>query len=187
MIRRPAVRPAHKSRRGFTLIEALVVITVVGSLLGICAVLIQLLWRLNADAQVRANAMTTLERLGRQLRQDAHRSATVTLEGKAAARSRRLLLLPSPRRTIAYEKGRAEVLRTESEGATIVRREGYVLPEGGDARFELRTEGPRRLVVIVVSQKGSPKALEPAPPMEVLAVLGTERPHRAENSEGRTR
>ena len=57
-------------------------VTGVAMLLGLCAVSIQLLMRLNADGQARYARPSALERLARQLRDDAHASETAQIAGR---------------------------------------------------------------------------------------------------------
>jgi type II secretory pathway pseudopilin PulG len=173
--RHPPLPRGSVSRRGITLIETLIIVTMVGAVLGLCAVLIQLLGRLNSDARARATALTSLERLARQLREDAHASATAELQEKAAAQPAGLRLLPAPRRSIAYLAQPAEVVRTESDGGNIVRREAYRLPDDGNARFMLRTDGPCRLIVLVLRRMSEGGTLDPPRPLEIVALLGKDR------------
>ena len=76
--------------------------------------------RLNADVQGRYSAAVAVERLGRQLRDDAHVSQTAEIvdidqkSGKPAG----LRLVLEPDRTVRYDFGNGGVIRTES-GQTV--------------------------------------------------------------------
>ena len=92
-------------RRGITILEIMVVMTGVAAMLALCALTIQLLMRLNDDGHARLSAAVSLERLARQIRQDAHASDAAQLEQKKrfAAKisgSLRLTVGPPPRRAL---------------------------------------------------------------------------------------
>ena len=63
-------------RRGFSMIEILVLVTCVSIVLALAATTIQLMLRLYSDGQARLSSALVLDRLGRQLRADAHESET---------------------------------------------------------------------------------------------------------------
>ena len=140
MIRRFALPEARRSRRGFTLLEALIAVTGIALMLGLCAVTLQLLMRLNGTSQARLGAAMTLERLARQLREDVHACETAVVapanepEGKPAS----LRLSLEPKHLIDYQVNETSVRRLESRDGKPVRRESYDLIRGRTSRLELR-------------------------------------------------
>jgi hypothetical protein len=177
MRRRTANTFARSARRGITIIEVLIVVTGVAMLLGLCAVSIQVLMRLNADVQGRYGAAVALERLARQLRDDSHASETalITVDEKKAGKPASLRLVFEPDHAVVYESGDGGMVRTESREGKRVRHERFVLPRGAGATFELRDEGSRRLVVLVTTRPAGKSQAEPPRPLEVVALQGKDR------------
>jgi hypothetical protein len=174
------VSPTEKlrsARRGITIIEVLIVVTGVAMMLGLCAVSIQILMRLNAEGQARYGAAVALERLARQVRDDAHSSATAKIDAleRTAGNPTSLRLDLGPNHKVAYESRDGGVVRTESQAGKVVRHETYALSRGAIARFELRSEASRRLVALVVNRPAGKSQTEPPRPLEVVAVQGKDR------------
>jgi hypothetical protein len=165
----------RSSRRGITILEIMVVMTGVAAMLTLCAITIQLLMRLNADGHTRLSAAVSLDRLGRQLRQDAHACDAAKLDQMADGKSTGLRLTLEPRHDVLYEPKHREIVRVETKDGKLGRRESYSLPPGSGSRFELRDEGSRRLVVLVVSHDSAKNVIEPPRPMEVVALQGKDR------------
>ena len=171
------VRRYALARRGITLIEVLIVVTGVTMMLGLCAVSIQLLMRLNGDGVSRYGTAVALERLARQMRADAHSSESgqLDVDPKADGKPASLRLTLNPDHMVTYQSQEGAVVRTESAAGKVVRRESYSLPAGGAARFLLREEGPSRLVALVVTRGPGKSQTEPPRPLEVVAQIGKDR------------
>ena len=177
-MRRPSANtPVKPASRGITIIEVLIVVTAVSMLLGLCAVSIQVLMKLNGDVQGRYGAAVALERLGRQLRDDAHASETaqITVDLKKPGKPAGLRLVLAPEHLVVYESGDGGVVRTELRADKVVRHEKYALARGAGVRFELRDEGSRRLVAIVLTRPAGKSQTEPPRPLEVVALQGKDR------------
>jgi hypothetical protein len=177
MRRMTAITSARSARRGITIIEVLIVVTGVAMLLGLCAVSIQVLMKLNADVQGRYGEGVALERLARQLREDAHASETaqMTVDEKKPGKPAGLRLLFEPNHVVVYDSGDGGVVRTESRAGKAVRHERYALARGAGVRFELRDEGSRRLVALVMTRPAGKSQTEPPRPLEVVALTGKDR------------
>jgi hypothetical protein len=171
----PTPTRRHSSRRGITILEITVVMTGVAAMLALCAVTIHLLMRLSDDGHTRLSASVSLDRLGRQIRQDAHASDTARLDEKAAGNPASLRLSLEPNHDVLYQAERRAVVRVETKDGKLSRRESYSLPPGSDSRFEIRDEGSRRLVVLVVSHDSGKNPMEPPRPLEVVALQGKDR------------
>jgi len=188
-MRRVATRQSgSKARRGITIIEVMIVLTGVSLLLGLCAVSIQLLMKLNGDVQGRFAEAVAIDRLGRQLRDDAHASQTAevlaAVQVKTAEQRGGLRLVLQPDHLVVYGFGDGGVVRNESRAGKTVRHERFTLARGAGTRFELRDEGPRRLVVLVVSRPSGKSQTDPPRPLELVALQGKDRvvPAGAERS-----
>jgi type II secretory pathway component PulJ len=158
-------------RRGITLIETLVVMTGLSVLLGLCAVTIQLLLRVSSEAQARRSASAALGRLAEQFRADVHGGDDAQLRPSAGLRLSR-----GPRVAITYTVRDGRVERDESTGGPASRHETYALGKGSSAVFQRRDDGPRRFLVLVVSRGARPGHPDPPRPIEILAVIGKDRP-----------
>ena len=181
-----AGRHGLRTRRGgFTLIETMVMMTGVATILGICAVTIQLLLRLNSDGQVRLNAAGALERLASQFRADVH-ACDVAKVAKTKARDAASTLQLDTQRTVivTYEARDGRVNRQESDSGKMIRRESYTLGPGRSVHFERRQDGPRWLAAMVVSHRTGKDRLDASAPMEVLALEGKDLPKPSPGNEG---
>jgi len=156
----------------------MIVVTGVAMMLGLCAVTLQLLMRLNGASQARLGAAMTFERVARQLREDVHASETALLApatqpgGKAA----NLSLTLEPTHLIAYEMHESSIVRLESRAGKRIRHESYELLHGRTGRFELRDEAGRKLVSLVVTHVAGTSGTDPPKPLEVVALVGKDRP-----------
>jgi type II secretory pathway pseudopilin PulG len=177
MICKPRGSSRRCSRRGFTLLEVLIVVTSVAALLGVCAVTIQLLFRLSADSQTRLTAAVAIDRLGRQLRGDVHgsQSAQLAADPKAPSQPAALRLSFETGHEITYSPRAHSVVRSETRGGKAFRREEYVLGPSQDARFEVRDETSRRWAVLILSHSPERNRTDPPRPFEVIALAGKDR------------
>ncbi|HZW32325.1 MAG TPA: hypothetical protein VFF52_16550 [Isosphaeraceae bacterium] len=166
------------ARRGITIIEVIVVMTGVATLLGLCAVTLQLLLRLSADGQSRLGAATALDRLASQFRADVHAADSVQGDEKAAgqaAPAASLRLASGSRHLVTYEARAGRVLRVESGTGRPTRHESYVLDRGAGVRFEHRDDGRRRFLAMIVTGRAGKEPVDPPRPLEILALLGKDR------------
>jgi prepilin-type N-terminal cleavage/methylation domain-containing protein len=123
---KPPAHPARK-RAGISLIELMVVISILAALLSFATVLLGLLLRADHaghDAMARQLAIT---HLSRQLRADAHAatSANVPQDNPGA-----LELTLDDGRSVSWKSSEGTVSRFDRRGDAVVSREAYVLPEG---------------------------------------------------------
>jgi type II secretory pathway pseudopilin PulG len=171
--------PHTNGRRGISLIELMVVMTGVAVILGLCAVTIQAMLRVNSDAQSRLNASATFARLASQFREDVHASNDVQLSPATKAGDAKpaptLRLTQGPRIVITYEVSPGRVARVESASGKMSRRESYRIGNGNLTAFERRDEGARHFVALVMSRDAGKGPIEPPRPLEVLALQGKDR------------
>jgi len=116
-------------RRGYTLTECLVAITLLGSLLGTVTLTLGVMYRADRNLRDAVEQERALELFTARFRSDAHqaRSASVTKPGEAKAPARELALKSSGDETIQYALGSAGVERTVRRGDRIIHRETYGL------------------------------------------------------------
>jgi hypothetical protein len=189
MICRNSLGRRPPARRGITILETMVVMTGVAIMLGLCAITLQLLMRMNADSQARLASAITFERLARQLRDDvrAAESATLAPAAETAGKTAGLHLTLEPAHLINYEIRESSVTRLESRSGQSIRRESYHLRRGRNGRFELRDEADGKLVGLVVTQSPGTSRTDPPRPIEVVALVGRHRPSPGPKPGGPTR
>ena len=124
------------SRRGMTLIEIVVVISILGALMSLGVVLLGLMLRAdNAGSEALATQLS-VSRLERQFRADAHDADAVAADDDA----QRLELRQSDGRHIDWSISEAGIARQASDGASITMRDEYRLPDG-ETRFTVGSSG----------------------------------------------
>jgi hypothetical protein len=169
--------PGNKSaRRGITILETMIAVTGVALMLGLCAVTLQLLMRLNGENQTRLGAAMVFERLARQLRADVHAAETVVVStAQPGGKPANLRVTLEPAHVILYEVLDTSIVRLESRDGKRVRHESYNLLRGRTGIFELRDESGRQLASLVVTYGAGTGRTDPPRPMEVLALVGKDR------------
>lgn len=126
-------------RRGYTLVELMIVITAVAMLAVMGAVLIGLLMSATNRGTEAAVVQTTFSRLGRQWRSDVHAATSASVESVDARDGARVILQPAEGPAVTYTGLPGSVLRESGEAANRSRQE-YLLPEG-TTRFALDEAG----------------------------------------------
>jgi hypothetical protein len=175
MIQKGSRAGVRRVRRGISLIELLVLLTGVAVMLGLSAVTIQLLLRLHVDSQTRVNSSTVLERLARQLRDDAHTSQTAQVGGenaKATHARASITFRPKADHAIRYIVGQQAITRDETRLDKRLRHESYALQRGQTAHFELFDESGHRMVALRLTHEPGKSQTEPPRTLEVVASLG---------------
>jgi len=132
-------------RRGFTLVEMLVVITVFAFLLASVALAIGTLFRAQGELQDELAQAHIGSRLAAQLRADAHlaTSAEVVEDGDTAN-----VRLSLPNATVNYATHPRRIIRTVAHGETEAHREVFPLLDGTTTRWELPDEAPAFITLI---------------------------------------
>jgi hypothetical protein len=163
------------SRRGISIIEVLIVFTCLSIGMGLCAVTIQLLMRLDADGQARYRSQVVLERLARQLRGDAHSAANAEVEAAKNGKPAMLKLSLGAKHVVTYEPGKLGVARIESRDGNVVEREQYLLPVIRVIGFEMRADAGRQFVALVVSRFNKHSGSGVNRQLETVALVGKDR------------
>ena len=159
-------------RRGYALIEVLVLITVVTAMLTLCAGMIHLLMRLDRAGRLAADVANDLDRLTHDFRDDAHASAT--LDPPAQTPERLTLKIPDGR-TVEYQVRPGDVLRTVRQGEKVRRFEVYRRPARASVRIDLTSDGPRRFAALVIDRPPDGQADSQYRDYRIEAELGKDR------------
>jgi type II secretory pathway pseudopilin PulG len=137
----------HRARRGFTLVELLVVMGGVLITLGVCTILLQSLLRLDRAARGHLAETTAVSRLARQFRQDVRASTRAEAKPDAA----QLMLALPGEELVEYEARPGTLLRVERKGDQVVRREAYRIHRGSMPRFATEGENNQLQVSLVLA------------------------------------
>ena len=149
------------SRGGWTLIEMLVTISVMGTLTGVAVKTLSAMLQSEFRGVEHVARLATVSKMARQFRTDIHAASKFEL---ANVPNKPLLLISvNETRQIQYEIQPAGLLRTEQRGSQSPIRELWRLKQ---TRFQLEeTAGPTRFLTLVVgtldphpSQGSSPTA-----------------------------
>lgn len=140
-----------RTRRGYTLVECLVVLTLTGTALGTSALTMHALSR--AERQVREEFQDAgdLARLAVQLREDAHQALSARIESSGEPpTSANVLSLPAPDdRIVQYTLQDANLERVVRQAGIVQHRETYGLPTATAAHWQVVSDRPRLLVSLV--------------------------------------
>lgn len=167
------------TRRGYTLMEMLVVIALGTVLLGVAVGVLHLLMRTQHSGRESVYQTETVARLAEQFRSDARAALRpIAAEGEPKDRWRFALAAD---RTVTYRLRPGEIERREQIAAKQVRQESYTLPRNYLAEITVRTDATPAMASLVLAPSGlaSPAGRE----IRIDAALGAD--HRfAKSSEG---
>jgi prepilin-type N-terminal cleavage/methylation domain-containing protein len=153
-------------RRGFTLIELIVVIAAVAVIMSAAGVLMHFVLQMDTEVHLRTRTVTTVGRLAEQFRRDVHQARG---EPVIAANHRAVELHLPGGKTVKWRTDEAGgLVRTEqarggagvppadrSAGVPPANREdSFTLPKGTTAALELQPQGAR-IVTIRIESPGT--------------------------------
>jgi prepilin-type N-terminal cleavage/methylation domain-containing protein len=136
-------------RRGYALIEVLVVLTVAAVMLTLCAGMVHLLLKLDRSGRAASEEAADLTRLAHDFRADIHAAEPATPPARAADR---WTLSLDGGKTVEYQVRPRDVLRTLREGDKVRRHETYRRPPRASVSIEVGHDGPRSLASLVVDR-----------------------------------
>lgn len=133
--------------RGKTLVELLVVITLISGAMGLCALTLTALFRTEQQLRHDREQQAAAARLADQWRADAHAALALTT-GKEC-----VFTLPIGR-SIRYAAAGAAIHREVNENAVTVHRDSFVLPRDAATAFAAASRDGREFAVLTVQQTG---------------------------------
>jgi hypothetical protein len=168
--------PSKVARRGFSLIEVVLVIGGVAMLLGMSTGLLHLMLRLDRVGRSHYAETATIGRLSRQFRQDVRAAVGTKASDPDEGPLAKLELVMSEGHVVSYESRERGLTRTERQGESVRRREGYALPSCAGPRFLVRKDDDRVWVSLRLPRVAEPRPESLRHVLNVDALMG--RDHR---------
>ena len=158
-------------RRGYSLVEVIVVMATASVLLGLTVTLLYTLFRAERGGRDQVRHYTALGRLAEQFRRDVHAATAAD-----AIENQEWEFSLSDNRTVTYRMEPGRVIRLEQAGEASPRRESFALPPGMTAAVEIDTDAePTFARLVIVPAPAGPERPR-GRPMQIDAMLG--RDHR---------
>jgi len=156
-------------RRGKTLLEMVVIISIMGLIIGMSATGLATLFRLRQQLTRDSEQARSLARLGTRLRLDAHEATAVAVDGGC------LLMLPDGS-AIQYSIDAPNIVREVKRDGTVVHRDRFLLARSAAAEFSRgggSANGLIRLHIRPIEVRG--RKSEMPRTMTIEAVVGLNR------------
>jgi len=163
-------------RRGYTLIETIVAMTIGAVVVGIAVGMLHMLLRTEQTGRDRVAQARILARLAEQFRSDVG-AAVRQIPG---ARPGEWQFALTGDGVVTYRALTGEVRWDQRMAGKLVRQESYVLPSGGSAAITVQDAAAPAVANLVITQNGPPRAA--GREMRITAVLGKD--HRFTKSPG---
>jgi hypothetical protein len=167
-----------RQRRGASLVEMVLIVGTVAVILGLCGLFMHLMLKLDRASRGTVADAGTVGRLARQFRQDVRAAGAAKVVASGGADTGGIDLTGPGRPTVAYRGEGDRLIRTETDGGAVRRREGYALAHLASARFQ--ADGPR--VVLTLPRRADVAGPATRPGFRVEASLGKDR-HLASREE----
>ena len=139
---------AAHGRRGVSLVEMLVVITIAAAMVGLAATMIHLLLGAEHEATKASRFSASVMRLARSFRDDVHAAREVQLPLPEPGKPATLVATVEGGRRIRYEIAANVATRFESDGADETQRENFYFSPRSQLQFE--SVGDRGLVRLTI-------------------------------------
>jgi hypothetical protein len=174
-----------KPRCGASLIEMLIVITGCAGILSLSAVLLHRGMRSQEDTRYFFAVERAAWRLAEQLREDAHRAASVVLEKAELDDDAFVQLLLADGESVTYRRQGAQIVRVLARDGDATATEQYPLASAIELTLRER-QSPRRLILTIESAPADwlPTSGKPRPGLreqpinlQVEAVVGHDARH----------
>lgn len=163
------------NRRGVSLVELLIVISVASVIVGLCAKTIHVLLRTERDQARALRTTVTVSRLAEVFRDDVHESLDAEI---VAAENQPLRLMLNDRSggEVTYTFDAHQLHRQETAANRGAHRDTFYLPPGSTARVDKPDSAPRvRITLDLPSARPDdmPAPRRPTSPPRVLSIEAT--------------
>jgi prepilin-type N-terminal cleavage/methylation domain-containing protein len=131
----------HK-RRGISLIEIMVVITLCGILISATGICLQGVYRLDRQTRNAVAHRSAVDRLSLQFRADAHAAVRAHVEPVGGETAPAIVFTEPDGRTTEYRQQRSSIIRTVTHSGQPAHREGFLLSRGAVAAWHVDGHSP---------------------------------------------
>ena len=131
-----------RKRRAFSLIELLVVLTLLGVIISATAVCLHGVYRVDQQTRQAVAHAAAVNRLSLQFRADAHASVRANVQPGEGESPPVILFAELDGRTTEYRQQRSHVMRTVTHSGEVLQREGYLLRPGSIAVWRVEGGSP---------------------------------------------
>jgi hypothetical protein len=159
-----------RGRKGYTLVEMLIVISGLAVVFGLSVGMIHMLLRLDRGSRSRLGEKASISRLAREFRRDAH--AAISARSVDADGRRGVELELGGGRKVTYADDASKLVRYETAGADPARREIYRLPSRGRPEVRLDEGRGETWVTVTLPPDSNAKEIAPARPVVIEARVG---------------
>jgi prepilin-type N-terminal cleavage/methylation domain-containing protein len=135
-----------RNRRGYSLVECLVAMTVVSAVFAPVTLLVHALYRAESRVRDAVAGDRELDRLAVQLRQDAHQALSATVGGGSGPRE--LTFRWPEEQTAQYTLSPGQIERVVRQGEVVLHREGYAAPPSAAMHWEIQAGHALPLVAL---------------------------------------
>jgi hypothetical protein len=138
------------TRSGRSLIEVVVMLTVLSVVLGLSTTALATLFRVKQQFARDAEQAATISRLDLRLRADAHEAVSASAEDGCT-------FMLADGRTIHYAFETPAMIRQVRQGDAILHRDSFRLPRNAAVTFQREGDSPRSLIRLSVGTSDTPK------------------------------
>ncbi|HPM84738.1 MAG TPA: prepilin-type N-terminal cleavage/methylation domain-containing protein [Candidatus Anammoximicrobium sp.] len=161
-----------RNRRGTTLIEMLVIISVCSVVMGASGVLLHGMYRADKENRLQIANGSAVARLSLQFRRDAHAAGEAELLKEANGKAAGLVFRGSFQPTIEYRQQGRAIVRTAKQGDKVVHMDSFALPAGTEFNWTLEEGQPSVAAVQIARPARRGGKLDALFPQRIEAVVG---------------
>jgi len=169
-----------RNRRGTTLIEMLVIISVCSVVMGASGVLLHGMYRADKENRLQIANGSAIARLSLQFRRDAHAAGESELLMEANGKAAGLVFRGPFQPTIEYRQQGRAMVRTAKQGDKVVHLDSFALPAGTEFNWTLEEGQPSVAALRIARPALRGGKLDALFPQRIEAIVDIVRQTRGE-------
>jgi hypothetical protein len=167
-----------RKRRGASLLETSLAVTVAGAMLGLAVYAMHLLMHAERQLKTADWQAESLIRLSTLYRRDAHSALSVQLKEPNQGSSTTVIFTQPDRRSVVYASTEERIARTVESSNAVQHRDAFVLPNGASASFE--NDQKTRVSTILIHTRSRPEDSSKEDPVSITPEFQPNRSVRIE-------